>query len=79
MAQSSCLPPNPTIGDDVAALTVRQVAAMLTVSVSTVERMVKVGQFPPGFVLSGRAKRWSRATVLEWIDNQQKAAITLKG
>jgi excisionase family DNA binding protein len=69
----------PQACEPIAALTVRQVAEMLAVSVSTVERMVKVGQFPPGFVIGGRAKRWSRAAVLAWIDARQEAAMTAQG
>jgi excisionase family DNA binding protein len=47
-------------------LTVRQVAEMLQVSISTVERMTRRGEGPPS-VKFGRSRRWLRRDVLAWL------------
>jgi excisionase family DNA binding protein len=53
-------------------LTKRQVAELLQVSVSTVERMMRRGTAPPSFVLpGGRARRWLKRDVLRWIESQR--------
>ena len=50
-------------GDDL--LTKKQVADLLQVSESTIERLTKSGQGPPS-VTFGRSRRWFRRDVLAW-------------
>ena len=47
-------------------LTVRQVAELLQVSVSTVERMTRRGEGPPS-IKFGRSRRWFKPDVLAWL------------
>jgi excisionase family DNA binding protein len=70
----NCIPAGKIATVEAAALDVRQVGQLLTVSARTVERMVQTGEFPAGFVLAGRTRRWSRAAVLAWIEARQEAA-----
>jgi excisionase family DNA binding protein len=47
-------------------LTKRQVAELLQVSVSTVERLTRSGQGPPS-VTFGRSRRWFKRDVVAWL------------
>ncbi len=52
-------------------LTVRQVAKLLQVSVSTVERMTRRGEGPPS-VKFGRSRRWLRRDVEQWLQEHRE-------
>lgn len=54
-------------------LTVREVAAMLAVPVSTVHHWAVRNQGPPSFKI-GKHRRFDEAAVLAWLDEQRKAA-----
>ena len=53
-------------------LTVREVAAMLSVPVSTVHHWAVRNQGPPSFKV-GKHRRFDEAAVLAWLDEQRKA------
>lgn len=48
----------------------REVAALLGVSKKTVERLASQGQFLRP-VAVGRLRKWQRAAVLAWVEQQQ--------
>jgi excisionase family DNA binding protein len=52
-------------------LTVREVADLLKVSVSTVERMTRRGEGPPS-VKFGRSRRWLRRDVERWLERHRE-------
>lgn len=52
-------------------LTVRQVAELLQVSVSTVERMTRRGEGPPS-IKFGRSRRWLRRDVERWLEEHRE-------
>jgi excisionase family DNA binding protein len=52
-------------------LTVRQVADLLQVSVSTIERMTRRGEGPPS-VKFGRSRRWLRRDVERWLQDHRE-------
>jgi excisionase family DNA binding protein len=52
-------------------LTVRQVADLLQVSVSTVERMTRRGEGPPS-IKFGRSRRWLRRDVERWLEEHRE-------
>jgi excisionase family DNA binding protein len=52
-------------------LTVRQVAELLQVSISTVERMTRRGQGPPS-IKFGRSRRWLRRDVEHWLEEHRE-------
>ncbi len=54
---------------------VRTVADLLTVSVRTIERMVKNREFVQPIRLNARTVRWSRAAVEAWIAERSAAAV----
>lgn len=56
-------------GDEL--LNKKQVAALLQVSESTVERLTKSGQGPPS-VKFGRSRRWLRSDVRRWIAERRR-------
>jgi excisionase family DNA binding protein len=56
---------------DAELLTVRQVAELLQVSVSTVERMTRRGEGPPS-VKFGRSRRWLRRDVERWLEEHRE-------
>jgi len=51
-------------------LDVAAVAQLLTVSTRHVWRLVDRGEFPKPLSVGAKLKRWSRATVLAWIEEQ---------
>jgi predicted DNA-binding transcriptional regulator AlpA len=53
-------------------ITKNEVCKVMSISLSTLERMIKAGTFPDApFTLAGM-KRWSEVTVGEWINKQKK-------
>ena len=58
------------VHDELAMLTVGQVAEVLQLSQRTVWRMATIGQLPPGIHV-GRSVRWPKARIEQWI--QEKA------
>jgi predicted DNA-binding transcriptional regulator AlpA len=54
-------------------LDVRGVAQLLGVSVRHLWRMCDAGQFPRPVAVGSKLKRWPRAVVLAWIDEQNAA------
>lgn len=57
---------------DANAMTVREVAAYLSVAEKTIYRLAQKGELP-GFKVAG-AWRFQRADLDRWIDEQKKAA-----
>jgi excisionase family DNA binding protein len=51
-------------------LTARQVAELLQVSVSTIERMTRRGEGPPS-IKFGRSRRWLRRDVMAWLEEHR--------
>ena len=53
-------------------ITKNNVCQVMSISLSTLERMIKAGAFPDApFTVAGM-KRWNKTTVNEWINNQMK-------
>lgn len=51
-------------------LTKRQVAELLQVSVSTVERLTRTGEGPQS-IKFGRSRRWRREDVERWVEEHR--------
>ena len=54
--------------DESMFVTKPEAAALLGVSVRTLERLVATGRFPPPIRL-GRQRRWVRKALLRWIES----------
>jgi len=52
-------------------LTVEQVAERLSMSVRSLQRMVKHGKFPPPIRYTRRLVRWKRSELTAWVDRQR--------
>jgi len=52
-------------------LTVEQVAERLSMSVRSLQRMVKRGKFPPPIRYTRRLVRWKRTELTAWVDRQR--------
>lgn len=55
--------------DEDALLDKQQVAQTLSISIRTIDNLIKAGDFPPGVRL-GRFLYWSQRTVVTWRRNQ---------
>ena len=51
-------------------LRLEQVVEMTTLSISTIYRLMKKGQFPKQIMVSERSARWSESEVLEYINEK---------
>ena len=71
--------PKPSLTDAVESLLIdrRELAAMLSVSPATVDRMSDKGRLPEPIRLSSQTLRWRRAEVLAWIDAGCQTRITV--
>ena len=56
-------------------LTRRQVAEVIGVSPSTLDRMVGRGEFPPPLRLSPGRVGWRRTTVQRWLAEREAASV----
>ena len=56
-------------------LRAREVTSRFQISRATLDRLVRVGEFPPPIKL-GRVNRWGRAVVDRWERERQEAAAT---
>ena len=63
----SHLPPSTAI-PDTDLLTVKQVAALLQISVRTMRRNIAEGKMPDPTYVGARAPRWGRAQIMAWIE-----------
>ncbi len=59
---------NKSTGQTAELLTIKEVASLLTCSSRSVHRLVDTGSMPPPIKL-GRLIRWSRRTLLKWIED----------
>jgi len=50
-------------------LTIKEVSELLGISVSTINRLIKRGKFPPKRKLSPKRKVFMKYEIQEWIDN----------
>lgn len=53
-------------------LTIRQVAARLSVGVSTLYLWISKGEFPKGVKIGRNSTRWSERAVDEWVAGRAK-------
>ena len=53
-------------------LTMKEVSDLLGISVSTIDRLIKRGQFPPKIKLSPGRKVFFRNHIEEWINERHK-------
>ena len=53
-------------------LTMKEVSDLLGISVSTIDRLIKRGQFPPKVKLSPRRKVFLRSEIDEWIKGKER-------
>ena len=51
-------------------LTIKEVSELLGISVSTINRLIKNGDFPPKIKISPRRMVFMRKQIGEWIENQ---------
>tara|TARA_A100001388_G_scaffold145509_1_gene107970 strand:- start:276 stop:464 length:189 start_codon:yes stop_codon:yes gene_type:complete len=51
-------------------LTIKEVSELLGISVSTINRLIKNGDFPPKIKISPRRMVFMRKQIEEWIENQ---------
>lgn len=51
-------------------MSTRQVAEALKVSMSTMNRWIKIEYFPKPDYLIGRCRKWSSETVADWVKHQ---------
>lgn len=58
-----------TLNDEQALLDKQQVARALSISIRTIDNLVKSGDFPPG-VRMGRFLYWSQRVIAAWRRNQ---------
>lgn len=58
-----------TLNDEQALLDKQQVAHALSISIRTIDNLVKSGNFPPG-VRMGRFLYWSQRAIAAWRRNQ---------
>ncbi len=54
-------------------LRIHSVCKMVALSKSTVLRLMKCGNFPQSFPLSGNAVGWCRAEVEAWVESRKKS------
>jgi excisionase family DNA binding protein len=59
------------VSDAAELLTAREVAELLRVSVSTLERLTRAGDGPPS-VKFGRSRRWLRRDVDQWLEDHRE-------
>ena len=52
-------------------LTIKEVSELLGISVSTINRLIKNGNFPPKRKLSPGRRVFMRYQIQEWIDNRR--------
>ena len=52
-------------------LTMKEVSDLLGISVSTIDRLIKRGQFPPKVKLSPRRMVFMKKEIEGWIDNKR--------
>ena len=57
--------------EDLQYVTEKELCSMLNVSRSTLSRMREAGRIPPGILL-GRLRRWSIATIRQWMKETQE-------
>lgn len=55
-------------------LKLNEVAKLIGVGRSTLFRMISMGEFPGGFIVGARSRRWTGEMIQKWID--KKAAKT---
>ena len=53
-------------------LTMKEVSDLLGISVSTIDRLIKRGQFPPKVKLSPRRKVFLRSEIYGWIKGKDR-------
>ena len=51
-------------------LTIKEVSELLGISVATINRLIKNGDFPPKIKISPRRMVFMRKQIEEWIENQ---------
>ena len=54
-------------------LTEADLRELLSVSRSTIYRLVRSGALPPGLRIGPRSLRWSYGSIEAWLKNQEKA------
>ena len=53
-------------------LNIEEVSELLGISISTVNRLVKKGDFPPKIKISPRRMVFMKYQIQEWIDNRRR-------
>ena len=73
--------PTPTVTDTSGRLTYRinELASMLGVSVKTLDRMRRAGEFPPPDQHAGRVLLWRVGTVESWLERSWNAKRSSTG
>tara|TARA_Y100000991_G_C21717046_1_gene240495 strand:+ start:63 stop:230 length:168 start_codon:yes stop_codon:yes gene_type:complete len=51
-------------------LTIREVSELLGISISTINRLIKKGEFPPKVKISPRRMVFMKEQIKEWIDQK---------
>jgi excisionase family DNA binding protein len=64
--------------DDLALVGPEQLAGLLSVSRSTMSRMIRAGELPPPRLLAGRRPRWRRTELERWWQQQPRATADLR-
>ena len=53
-------------------LNIKEVSELLGISVSTINRLIKRGKFPPKINISARRMVFMKSQIQEWIDKKRK-------
>ena len=51
---------------------IAEVVRRTTLSKTTIRRMIKRGEFPPGKVLSGPIRFWRRGDIDDWLEEREE-------
>ena len=54
-------------------LTIKEVSEMLGISVSTINRLIKKGEFPSKVKISPRRMVFMKCQIQEWVDKKRKS------
>jgi prophage regulatory protein len=55
-------------------LDLHQVESNLGISKATIYRLIAAGDFPKPIAVTSKARRWTRASIVDWIASRQAAA-----